>query len=338
MLRRLEQTDLIQLLERIAVRYLLLCPKTRSDGTRLLQPWDGNEPDLAGPLLHRKPSEWFFPQTELLLTLDSNGAVQLPASPPAPLALLGLQCADLAGIAFLDRFFLSPPLDDAYLSRRQDALLIGMSGHAGKNGEWLPLLDGDCDLELIISREGLLSRSHSATGVELLQDFACAGDEELAALQQASGKPVASVPAFLQQAARLLQEDKIPEAFWEEIAARCICCGGCNFSCPTCSCFGMQDWTRDGATERSRVWDSCQLDAFMREASGHNPLGTEALRTRRRIYHKLVADPLRHGELGCVACGRCDRACPTGIGMFALCEEMVKRYGPPSVPPTSQGG
>jgi formate hydrogenlyase subunit 6/NADH:ubiquinone oxidoreductase subunit I len=64
----------------------------------------------------------------------------------------------------------------------------------------------------------------------------------------------------------------------------------------------------------------------MREASGYNPLGTESLRTRRRIHHKLVADPQRWGELGCILCGRCDRACPTGIGMFSICEEIVRRF------------
>jgi len=130
----------------------------------------------------------------------------------------------------------------------------------------------------------------------------------------------------LQRASLLLIEDKVPDQFWQEIADRCILCSGCNLACPTCSCFCLQDRQFANNTERSRVWDSCQLDAFMREASGHNPLGTEALRTRRRIHHKLAADVLRWGELGCVACGRCDRACPTGIGMLAVAELIVKRF------------
>lgn len=335
MLKRLETKDLALLLKRIAERYRLLVPQRQSDGTRLLQDWEGGTPELCGPPLQRKPTEWFFPQTELLLTLAEDGTVQQLGQPPRPLALFGLHSTDLAGIAFLDRFFHSPPADDRYDRRRRDALLIGISGHAGEQGEYLPVLDGNCDLELIVTTGGWLSRPHTPRGTELLAPFPNGDKKALAALQKDAPKATTVV---LRQAAQLLQDEKIPEVFWEEVSARCIACGGCNFSCPTCSCFGVQDWTRDGATERSRVWDSCQLDAFMREASGHNPLGTEALRTRRRIYHKLVADPLRHGELGCVACGRCDRACPTGIGMFALCEEMVQRYGPPSVPPTSQGG
>ncbi|MRR39590.1 hypothetical protein EG829_34055, partial [bacterium] len=87
------------------------------------------------------------------------------------------------------------------------------------------------------------------------------------------------------------------------------------------------DWRYAERVERSRMWDSCQLDGFMREASGHNPLGTEALRTRRRIHHKLAADPERWGEISCFLCGRCDAVCPTGIGIFAVARELVARYG-----------
>ncbi|TYO96656.1 4Fe-4S dicluster protein [Geothermobacter ehrlichii] len=321
MLKRLEEKDFLCLLERIAERWQLLVPQRMSDGSRLLLPWQGGLPVLAGPPLQRKPTEVFFPQLELLLELDDAGGVALPNPPEKPPALLGLDHLDLAGIAFLDRFFLSPPTDDAYLRRRRGALLVGVSGLAGAQGETLPPLEGECDLELILAPDGLLAHPHTARGTELLEGFAEAAPDKLAALDRNATE---LLPEILLKAARLLQEERVPEDFWEEIAARCIACGGCNFACPTCSCFGVQDRTFGKRTERSRLWDSCQLDAFMREASGHNPLGTETLRTRRRIYHKLVADPLRWGEPGCVACGRCDRACPTGIGMFALCEELVR--------------
>ena len=119
----------------------------------------------------------------------------------------------------------------------------------------------------------------------------------------------------------------VPDSFWAEIGDRCIACTGCNLACPTCTCFGMQDWRSSREVERSRMWDSCQLDGFMREASGHNPLGTEALRTRRRIHHKLAADPVRWGEISCFVCGRCDDVCPTGIGIVAVARELVARFG-----------
>jgi formate hydrogenlyase subunit 6/NADH:ubiquinone oxidoreductase subunit I len=132
---------------------------------------------------------------------------------------------------------------------------------------------------------------------------------------------------LLLQGAELLRVGRVPDSFWGEIGDRCIACTGCNLVCPTCTCFGVQDWRSAERVERSRMWDSCQLEGFMREASGHNPLGSEALRTRRRIHHKLAADPERWGEISCFLCGRCDAVCPTGIGIVAVTREMVVRFG-----------
>jgi formate hydrogenlyase subunit 6/NADH:ubiquinone oxidoreductase subunit I len=141
------------------------------------------------------------------------------------------------------------------------------------------------------------------------------------------------------RASGLLRADLVPDAFWSEIGDRCIACTRCNMVCPTCTCFGVEDWRGAGQVERSRKWDSCQLEGFMREASGHNPMGSQALRTRRRIHHKLAVDPARWGVISCFRCGRCDAVCPTGIEIMAVARELVSRYhsdvvmgqtGPPS--------
>ncbi len=327
MLKQLSRSDLEQLLEQLAGAYRLQVPQQLADGTRQLAPYGSGKLTLEGEPLQRKPTSFFFPQTEVLLQLDSTGAVRLPSTSEKPLALFGLNAADLAGIAFIDRFFSAPTADDAYLRQRNGALLIGLTGAAGPDGSMLEVSAGNCDIELIANKEGWLALGLSATGKRLLEPFRAGDKDQLLALQQTSSSHSSNRKKNLQLASELLLNDLVPDEFWEEIADRCILCSGCNLACPTCTCFCIQDRQYGELTERSRVWDSCQLDAFMREASGHNPLGTEALRTRRRIHHKLAADPQRWGQLGCVACGRCDRACPTGIGIFALVEEMIKRYG-----------
>ncbi len=326
MLKQLQRRDLDRLLLKISGAYRLQVPHQLADGTRLLAPYATGELSLSGQPPQRKPTCFFFPQTETLLQLAANGAVKLPQPEQKPLALFGLDRADLAGIAFLDRFFTAPPADDAYLRNRLGALLIGLTGAAGVEQSFLPLSAGDCDIELIAIRGSWLALAHTASGVPFLTEFPDGDAERLAALRKFSAAST-GLPESLQQASQLLLDDRVPDQFWQELADRCILCSGCNLACPTCSCFCLQDRQTAAGTERSRVWDSCQLDAFMREASGHNPLGSEALRTRRRIHHKLAADPLRWGELGCVACGRCDRACPTGIGILAVTVEIVKRYG-----------
>mgnify|MGYP001473428509 CR=1 FL=1 len=328
MLKELQLADLERLLEDLARGYNLWVPQLLADGSRQLAPYSRADLSMAGKPLQRKPTDRFFPQTELMLSLSPDGAVEAPAPAPQPLALLGLDRRDLAALNFLDRFFSSPPADDIYLRRRSGALVIGLTGLAGEGNSFLPFSGGNCDLELVAEHpQGhWLGRGYSARGKALLAGFKDADPARLKRLSLLTQSEEQETQ--LELASGLLQADKVPDSFWEEISNQCILCCGCNYACPTCSCFCVQDRTTStGTTERSRVWDSCQLDAFMREASGHNPLGTEALRTRRRIHHKLVADVERWGEIGCVACGRCDRACPTGIGMLAVTQKIIARYG-----------
>ena len=326
MLKTLDLAALHQLLCAIAAEFELRVPFQPAPGMRLLAPWPVAEIALFGPPLQPKPTAAFFPQTQTLLTLGADGSIELPSPPTRPLALFGLARADLQGIAFLDRFFNAPPADDVYQRLRRDALLIGLSGECGVHRSFLPLATDKCDFELIAHGAGWMGWAHTPRGEGWLQKFPPADEKILVELMEKSSQLGEERQQLLRRAAELLVQERVPEEFWAEIAARCILCSGCNLVCPTCNCFCVEDQTRGTTVERRRVWDSCQLDAFMREASGHNPLGTEALRTRRRIFHKLVADPQRWGEFGCVACGRCDLACPTDIGIFAICEELLARY------------
>ena len=72
--------------------------------------------------------------------------------------------------------------------------------------------------------------------------------------------------------------EKLPDtihqdSMWQEYGSRCIGCGRCNFVCPTCTCFTMQDiFYKDNpkAGERRRVWASCQVDGYSDIAGGHS--------------------------------------------------------------------
>ena len=328
MLKRLDFTALDQLLATIAGGYQLWTPQRLADGTRLLRPHGEGRLSLQGEPVQRRPNEAFFPQHDPLLRIDDTGEVTVCPAPAAPFALFGLNAADLACIAFTDRFFATPPADDHYQARRREALLVGLTGHAGPGGEFLPLAEEHCDLALHAIRDEWLAVPWTARGECLLAGFQDGKESELEALRRTDrllGNPARDL---LRQAAALVAADAVPDAFWQEIGDRCILCSGCNLVCPTCTCFCVEDRREPAGTLRSRVWDSCQFDAFMREASGHNPLGSEALRSRRRIHHKLVDDVIRWGEPGCLICGRCDRVCPTGIGIQAVAAAILDRFGP----------
>ncbi len=341
----------------LAARFELRLPVLLSDGTRTIGSLEDGPIALHGGAVSGKPTAAFFPQQGPVLSAI-EGTV-LPASDQASrLFVVGFTGRDIDCLRFIDRFFAEGWRDDIYFRQRLGAVIAGISGYCGPDGALLPLVGGGCDLEFVWDGSRWLVVTYSETGENIcaeLPDTAAA--ESLQQIRDASLVYVNEGDALIRRASELLRANRVPDSFWSEIGDRCISCTGCNLACPTCTCFGVQDWrftealtnrisaltklSSAGKTqkitsnllkvERSRMWDSCQLDGFMREASGHNPLGSEALRTRRRIHHKLAADPERWGEISCFVCGRCDAVCPTGIGILAVAREMVDRFEQESV-------
>ncbi len=108
---------------------------------------------------------------------------------------------------------------------------------------------------------------------------------------------------------------------WKEYDTRCINCGKCNFVCPTCSCFAMQDiFYRDNENtgERRRVWSSCHVDGYTDMAGGHSFRKKNGERMRFKTLHKVHDYNKRFNKHMCIGCGRCDDACPSYIS-FSSC-------------------
>lgn len=310
----------------------LRLPVMLADGTRTIATLEDGPIALHGGALPAKPTASFFPQQGTVLSVVEGAA--LPAAEPARrLFVAGFTHRDMECLRFTDRFFADGWRDDIYFRQRQDAVIAGVSGYCGPGGALLPLVGGGCDLEFVREGSRWLVVTYTETGGSIAENLPdTAADDVLDRLREESLSQVDESEALIRSASELLRANRVPDSFWSEIGDRCIACTGCNLACPTCTCFGVQDWRYHQKAERSRMWDSCQLDGFMREASGHNPLGSEALRTRRRIHHKLAADPERWGEISCFVCGRCDAVCPTGIGILAVAREMVARFGSLPVP------
>jgi len=117
---------------------------------------------------------------------------------------------------------------------------------------------------------------------------------------------------------------------WDEYHTRCTSCGRCNFVCPTCTCFSMQDvsYTDNGKCgERRRVWASCQVDGFTDMAGGHSFRANKGQRTRYRVLHKVYDFKKRNGYHMCVGCGRCSDACQEYISFSACVNKLEKAMG-----------
>ena len=124
-----------------------------------------------------------------------------------------------------------------------------------------------------------------------------------------------------------LSNESFTKEIWQEYGDRCITCGRCNFACPTCTCFTMQDiFYKDNAKvgERRRVWASCQVDGYDEIAGGIGFRKTKGDRVRFKVMHKIYDFEKRFGYPMCVGCGRCDDICPEYISYSNLINRLAK--------------
>lgn len=153
----------------------------------------------------------------------------------------------------------------------------------------------------------------------------------LAPLFARHGGPVEMIPRFVEENPVKVAVPGDPDRslfdhdMWKEYSARCIACGRCTVSCPTCSCFTMQDiFYEDNPScgERRRVWASCMIDGFADMAGGHGFRKDHGQRMRFKVMHKIYDFRKRFGYDMCVGCGRCDDVCPEYIS-FSGCINRV---------------
>ena len=111
---------------------------------------------------------------------------------------------------------------------------------------------------------------------------------------------------------------------WAAMSQRCLACGACAYTCPTCHCFDMVDEGNAAAGSRVRNWDACQFAMFTLHASGHNPRNVQAQRQRQRILHKFRVYREKFGRTLCTGCGNCTRNCPVGLGVRPVLEAIQK--------------
>jgi len=271
---------------------------------------------------------FFFPQAETLLSWQGDVPCAEPPS-SAPFALFGVRACDAAALAYQDRFFARDP---HYAVRRQSALVIGVNCLAACAGGFCATVDAGpfaaAGFDLCLTRlaaDAVAVVIATPAGAAALTDGVLderrlgAGHEEALARAEASARAsFAAEPALERAIARIAQHDRarpVADAEWQRLGPSCFACTGCTNLCPTCSCFTIEDEVRGDGVVRRRVWDSCLLEGFQREASGHDPAPRPGDRVRRFWTHKFGAAFTRDfGRFGCVGCGRCDVTCPGRIG------------------------
>jgi anaerobic sulfite reductase subunit A len=152
-------------------------------------------------------------------------------------------------------------------------------------------------------------------------------DEKLLPLFPFAPAPVEGhkpVPFNHRQVTPLDKIDKsiFDHEMWKEYTRRCIACGRCNTSCPTCTCFSVWDVKTETGTERERIWSACHVKKFGLLAGNHDFRTKNGERMRYKTLHKVYDFKKRTGRHMCIGCGRCDLVCPEYISMFRSIDKM----------------
>lgn len=347
----LSRNDLSALFDALAARGLEVIGPTVSEGAIVLAPLDGPDAlpagwtDVQAPgayRLHPRDDGALFghttpvggwkrflhPPTVRLFqaaTTADGFTITEGAPPPPRQAFLGVRACDLTAIARLDAVFQGNPFTDPiYAGRRAGAFLIAVTCAQAGPMCFCASMDSGPDLrapydvaltEILESDHRFLLEAGSAEGAALLADLPLtpATDRDTAArdrqITQAAEQTRAMPPGTAERLGRMLDH-----AHWNAVAARCLSCGNCTMSCPTCFCATVEDSSSlDGATaERHRVWDSCfSLDFSYIHGGSVRESG--ASRYRQWMTHKLSSWHDQFGTSGCVGCGRCITWCPVGI-------------------------
>ena len=185
-------------------------------------------------------------------------------------AIIFVKSCDMHAVKRLDQIYLDNTFADPFYKEIRERVHFVLLG-CPKSGEDCFCVD--------------MGTNRTADGywfsVDRTEDggFACdVPEESLAELFEKNSAAEQRVePKYVtENAVHVTIPDEIPSGIyknsvWDEYSARCIGCGRCNFACPTCTCYTMQDvfYTDNGKVgERRRVGASCMVDGYTNVAGG----------------------------------------------------------------------
>lgn len=217
------------------------------------------------------PKEHLLPTPERLASYTvREGAPTFDPdpAPPRERVLFGIRSCDVAGIAYLERYFSGamfgrPDLaDPAFQSRRDATTLISVVCHTPQPtcmcvcGQGGPALDRGYDWQLTELEDGWLVEIGSERGERLAARYApflelppsTAVPRKEARVRETIARFAATSPHRVPSmaATRLVSTGRLGPQFWRSVGDRCFECGGCAYVCPTCWCFNVADVAEPG--------------------------------------------------------------------------------------------
>ncbi|MRY42880.1 anaerobic sulfite reductase subunit A, partial [Parabacteroides distasonis] len=313
---KLSKNDINKVFEDLSKEYVVYAPKlfegegTFSDTDRVRY---GEIKTIDDIVFNQKAQysykEVLLPISQTLFHFTEDSIKEADA--PKKGAIIFLRSCDLHAVKRMDDIYLRNGQEDYYYKRiRENAKFILMgcensfencfcvSMETNKNDEYNAYLKVDGDNVYVDVKDEVLENLFKADEtLDVKPDFVTENNVKV------------SIPDNLSL-------DVMKSDMWKEYSARCIACGRCNFVCPTCTCFTMQDvfYTDNGKTgESRRVWASCHVDGYTDMAGGHSFRLDKGQRMRFKVLHKVYDYKKKWGYHMCVGCGRCDDICPEYI-------------------------
>ena len=152
----------------VSGEYDVRVPIALHDETRTLGELGEGPLASAGGVLPTKPSSLFFPQVDVEFTYQ-QGKIEMQQPLATPLLVVGFTAQDAEGLKFSDEFFRTNYYDDIYFNKRDGAVIVVVSGKCGRDGEFLKIAGGNCDLELICDGRDFLVIPYSEIGRSLYE-------------------------------------------------------------------------------------------------------------------------------------------------------------------------
>ncbi|TET81756.1 MAG: Ni/Fe hydrogenase subunit beta [Anaerolineales bacterium] len=329
-------------IERLCTGYRVVGPKPLHGQHIFGDIQSAVELDLGYPTTVIPPKKYLLPQREELIRFKTDGSqVHVEAVIEAkPTVVLGIHTCDLHAIQLLDRVFQQGYSDQHYQAHRENAYLVSIEclqpciPHSFCKSMGTLSVTNGFDLHLTDIGDDYAVDIETKKGARLLDGFSAARDvtdEDYRLFNRVLSEKWACFPLRLDfditELPSLLSvsyESKL----WDELGERCLACGMCTNVCPTCYCFNVTDEVDFtlSAGQRTRIWDSCQLDKFATVSGGHNFRASRAQRQRHRFFRKGKYQMETYGLLGCVGCGRCGQACLADINMVDTLNDLYHRH------------
>ncbi len=328
----LSKESVVPFIEHLSSQKILYAPQQRGMGSVAYEKVENADDvvlDYPRALLSIK--KYFLPQRETLLRyqLDDN-SFEKPKIEPLNAIFFGVHNYDLRAVFKLDYNFSNQNPEKNYLERRKDAIFVGTSYdpdnfHFSQSVGLDPHITDGFDMFLHKTDEGYVLEVVTKIGEELLKGFGTISEFQGEYPKNESFKASLYAP---QSKLKEVFANSYDNPIWKEMAEKCVGCGTCNLTCPTCFCFNVEDnvgiTLEDGS--RDRHLDGCMLRGFTEVAGGEIFRDELAARMRHRIYRKFKYISDITNEPWCVGCGRCTIFCPAGISIVDIVNRLVSDY------------